>query len=329
MQSTSFPLLVEQTTVPTQDGGQAGSPGEPGAKSPDAEQQAPSGDEQERTSHAPSRRRGSKASAAARPQSSAASSRQPVQKVVYYQNRFISVTIDPVTGKVVEAGPPLYTGGTGTPTGRTTSAAAATGGAAGARQGSAAARPGTSAAGGTAPRPGAMSSAIEIDTMQPDPSGSGIAGRPPGAPPNQASKSGRFSHFKVPSCLKTCHMYMQDNRMKTGSAATKEELKDNNKFQDSQNLCLKKVLNIIFVTTGVSLFLAVVITIIYTSIGESPRMRSFRFRWTLGVPSDLHRVPRGGSWTLGWVLDLGVGPGPWGGSWTLGWVLDLGVGPGP
>ena len=211
---------------------------------------------------------------AARPHS-AASSRQPVQKVVYYQNRFITVTIDPVTGKVVETGGPvLNTGGAGAGSSVNTGGGGKTPGkdAGGGPRGATGGRPGPAGAETQRRTTGGMS-AIEIDAMQHDPppggsGGGGIAGRPPGMGPPPAGKAGRFGRFKVPSCLKTCHMYLQDNRMKTGSAATKEKLKDNNKMQDSQNLCLKKVLNIIFVTTGVSLFLAVVIVIIYTSIGE-------------------------------------------------------------
>ena len=207
---------------------------------------------------------------------SAASSRQPVQKVVYYQNRFITVNIDPVTGKVVETGGPALNavggGGSGSVTGRRKQSSDAPDGLDRSLQ----QKRGTTStgAGGAGDGKGNMS-AIEIDTIQHDPSpgGSGgvVAGRPPGGTGGStttAGKTGRFGHFKVPSCLKTCHMYVEDNRMKTGSAETKEKLKDNNKMQDTTNLCLKKVLNIIFITTGVSLFLAVVIVIIYTSIGE-------------------------------------------------------------
>ena len=239
------------------------------------------GDEQEATSdegrNKQSKRRNSKASttkSSVRP-TSAASSRQPVQKVVYYQNRFITVSIDPVTGKVVETGGPVLNAvgsrGSGSVTGRKEP-----GNDGGSGVGGGSCRPDhqgrTSTDAGNARSERGNMSAIEIDTMQhdPHPGGSGgIAGRPSGnMGNNQAGKAGKFGQFKVPSCLKTCHMYLQDNRLKTGSEKTKEKLKDNNKMQDQTNMCLKKVLNIIFVTTGVSLFLAVVIVIIYTSIGE-------------------------------------------------------------
>ena len=202
------------------------------------------------------KRRSSKASTikgGGRP-SSAASSRQPIQKVVYYQNRFITVSIDPATGKVVETGGPVLNavgpGGTDSVTGRGEPGdGSGIGGGPGHRNTSSNKGRGTQGAGG-------KMSAIEIDTMQQDPypgGSGGIAGRPSGnMGSNQAGKAGKFGQFKVPSCLKTCHKYLQDNRLETGSASTKEELKDNNKTQDQTNMCLKKVLNIIFVTTGVS-----------------------------------------------------------------------------
>ena len=213
-----------------------------------------------------------KGNVSARP-TSAASSRQPVQKVVYYQNRFITVNIDPVTGRVVEAsGPVLNTvggGGAGSVSGQ--GEPGKDGGSGGGTGLGNRGKTKTKTASGASGAAQGTMSAIEIDTMQhdphPHPGGSAaIAGRPSGG--HQAGKAGKFGQFKVPSCLKTCHMYCEDNRMKTGSDDTKEKLKDNNKMQDQTNMCLKKVLNIIFVTTGVSLFLAVVIVIIYTSIGK-------------------------------------------------------------
>ena len=220
-----------------------------------------------------SKRRSSKASTikgSGRP-SSAASSRQPIQKVVYYQNRFITVSIDPVTGKVVETGGPVLNavgpGGAGSVTGR-----AVSGNGGGFGGGGPGHRDTSSTKGGVTRGTGGNMSAIEKDTMQQDPypgGSGGIAGRPSGnMGSNQAGKAGKFGQFKVPSCLRTCLKYLQDNRLETGSAKTKEKLKDNNKTQDQTNMCLKKVLNIIFVTTGVSLFLTVVIVIIYTSIGK-------------------------------------------------------------
>ena len=110
-------------------------------------------------------------------------------------------------------------------------------------------------------------SVIDLDagsiTMQPGSSGFEPAGRLSPNPGNQPRKSG----LHMPQCLKTCCMYIRDNRLETGSEETKRKLKQQNKTQDQTNLCLKKVLNVIFVTTGVSLFLAIVVVIIYTSIG--------------------------------------------------------------
>ncbi len=116
------------------------------------------------------------------------------------------------------------------------------------------------------PQQGDKMSVIDLDagsiTMQPGSSGFEPAGRV-SPHPGQEPKSG----IRVPQCLKTCCMYIRDNRLETGSEETKRKLKEQNKTQDQTNLCLKKVLNVIFVTTGVSLFLAIVVVIIYTSIG--------------------------------------------------------------
>ena len=61
---------------------------------------------------------------------------------------------------------------------------------------------------------------------------------------------------------------IQDNRMRDGDKDTAKKLKEMNKNQEQRHQILKRVLNIIFVTTGIVLFLAVVVVIIYTSVGK-------------------------------------------------------------
>ncbi|ELU11542.1 hypothetical protein CAPTEDRAFT_215352 [Capitella teleta] len=59
-------------------------------------------------------------------------------------------------------------------------------------------------------------------------------------------------------------LFLQDNRLRSAEGQLK--LKKINQDQEVSNPILKRILNIIFITTGVALLLAVVIVIIYTSI---------------------------------------------------------------
>ena len=64
---------------------------------------------------------------------------------------------------------------------------------------------------------------------------------------------------------------LQDNRMKSGGKIDKKmtaKFKKMNSDDLGSQTILKKILNIIFVTTAMLLFVSVVIVIIYTSIGE-------------------------------------------------------------
>lgn len=64
---------------------------------------------------------------------------------------------------------------------------------------------------------------------------------------------------------------LQDNRMKSAGKVNKEmaaKFKKMNMDDRASQTILKKILNIIFVTTGMALFVSVVIVIIYTSIGK-------------------------------------------------------------
>ncbi len=200
---------VKESGTPTSPGSQAGSEGRPkGDLDPDRTS----------TLGTPGK---DQLPAGAKRSTSQASSRQLIQKVVYYQNRFITVFIDPATGKIVDTGPPQS--------------------------------PGSSTQGAARSKTGP-----KTDT--------GISVDPDGA--DEHDGGSEKGGCQMPSCLKTCLMYLQDNRLKTGSEETKKKLRDQNQMQDQTNMILKKVLNIIFVTTGVSLFLAVIIVIIYTSIGK-------------------------------------------------------------
>ena len=69
-----------------------------------------------------------------------------------------------------------------------------------------------------------------------------------------------------PAFVKTIAHYLQDNRLKTGSAETRVKLRKANKNQKQSNLLLKKILNIICVVLGMANLLAVFLWIIYTSI---------------------------------------------------------------
>merc|ERR1712002_392976 len=76
--------------------------------------------------------------------------------------------------------------------------------------------------------------------------------------------------FRCPEiCLKIGRCLV-DNRLETGGSDIKDKLREINSNTDEKNQCLKKILNIIFLTTGVALFLAVIVVIIYTSIVPNP-----------------------------------------------------------
>ncbi len=142
---------------------------------------------------------------------------QPIQKVVYYQNRFITIQVDP--GTLAASGGGLTGGGTGVlkPANRDKS--------------------------------GSGMDPISLDPVQAkDDGGPGICAT-------------------ISDVCDTIGSCLNDNRTE-GSKATADKFKKMNKSQDETNLILKKILNIIFVTTGMALFISVVIVIIYTSIGR-------------------------------------------------------------
>ncbi|CAH1773300.1 unnamed protein product [Owenia fusiformis] len=71
-----------------------------------------------------------------------------------------------------------------------------------------------------------------------------------------------------PSVLKKLTHFLHDNRLQNSKDA-KAKLKAQNDHQQRSHTILKKVLNVIFLTTGVCLFLAVIIVIIYTSVVDN------------------------------------------------------------
>ena len=154
----------------------------------------------------------------------------PPPKVVYYQNRFITIPGDPGPG----------------PTGSATSGDTASG-----RQ------RGQHELGPAGSREREGGSTRQEETMEP------IQLDEP-----QVKRSKLSGLGKTHQVLKRIYLCLEDNRMKTGNQETQDKLKDMNLSQSESHQILKKILNIIFVTTGVSLFLAVIIVIIYTSIGE-------------------------------------------------------------
>lgn len=68
--------------------------------------------------------------------------------------------------------------------------------------------------------------------------------------------------------LKKVVQLLQDNRLKSGDEEAAEKLRELNRSQNESFPVLKTVLNAIFITTGVVLLIAVVVVIIYTSIGR-------------------------------------------------------------
>lgn len=193
----------------------------------------------------------------------------PLQKVVYYQNRFITIPIDPGDRKQCAAG--LRIGpGAAVPSERDSSGSAGRGSGTSRGGGKHGGRPG---GGHEVNHPGGGTD--NTDNMDPNIAAMAGLGPQPGsiaqaqviqvAPTPPPKKKKR----RTPKILKKIALCLQDNRMRTGSDETKQKIRDMNESQDTTNMILKKILNIIFVTTGITLFLSVVIVIIYTSIGKS------------------------------------------------------------
>lgn len=158
---------------------------------------------------------------------------QPQQKVVYYQNRFITIPIEP-----------------GAPTGAGSSGGGSTESARGREaQDEIAGQQLDTVRGEVRSHP------IDMEPIALD--------EPGGKDSKTTSSFGKAASFfkSVASCL-------EDNRLKTGNQETQDKIKEINTNVSDSHRILKKILNILFVTTGVSLFLAVIIVIIYTSIGK-------------------------------------------------------------
>lgn len=164
---------------------------------------------------------------------------QPRQKVVYYQNRFITI--------------PINDGGK-------------RGGSSGSQESGGLAQPGTRAHLGSQAQSGTQaqgqqqSANMELEGMPID--------LDPITPAQPVPRLGARGLARTQSLFAKITTVLQDNRLKSGSSSTQEQIKEMNKNQEESHKVLKKILNIIFITTGVSLFLGVVVVIIYTSIGE-------------------------------------------------------------
>jgi len=83
---------------------------------------------------------------------------------------------------------------------------------------------------------------------------------------------GILKHRREYVALRRLALVLQDNRLVTGSAETKRKLRHLNRRRRSteRESCrlLKRALNVLFITTGVSLLVAVVVVIAYTSVGR-------------------------------------------------------------
>lgn len=77
-----------------------------------------------------------------------------------------------------------------------------------------------------------------------------------------------FKNSREYTVLKKVVRLLQDNRLNSGDEETAQRLQDLNRSQSESYPILKTILNVIFITTGVVLLIAVVIVIIYTSIGK-------------------------------------------------------------
>lgn len=95
---------------------------------------------------------------------------------------------------------------------------------------------------------------IEVDS---NPASLDVAGRP-----ERVQKSSGFTRSK--NFMKKIVRILEDDRLED----VEQELNEQNSNQVGEHLCLKKVLNITFITTGIVLFVSVVIVIIYTAVGK-------------------------------------------------------------
>lgn len=97
---------------------------------------------------------------------------------------------------------------------------------------------------------------------------SSMAGGPSGEEEN-VGWGQMFKNSREYTVLKKVVRLLQDNRLSTGDEETAQKLQDLNRSQSESYPILKTILNVIFITTGVVLLIAVVVVIIYTSIVKS------------------------------------------------------------
>ena len=75
-------------------------------------------------------------------------------------------------------------------------------------------------------------------------------------------------HKKKDSIFKIIGRVLQENQLKSGGKDTEHKLRTINRLQEDgkQLYVLKKILNIIFLTTGMALLLGVIVVIVYTAV---------------------------------------------------------------
>lgn len=99
------------------------------------------------------------------------------------------------------------------------------------------------------------------------PSASSMAG-PSSSGKSIAGWGQMFKNSREYTVLKKVVRILQDNRLNSGDEETAQRLQDLNRSQTESYPILKTILNVIFITTGVVLLIAVVVVIIYTSLGK-------------------------------------------------------------
>lgn len=97
------------------------------------------------------------------------------------------------------------------------------------------------------------------------PSASSMAG-PSSSGKSIAGWGQMFKNSREYTVLKKVVRILQDNRLNSGDEETAQRLQDLNRSQTESYPILKTILNVIFITTGVVLLIAVVVVIIYTSL---------------------------------------------------------------
>lgn len=117
---------------------------------------------------------------------------------------------------------------------------------------------------------GTSSSSVTVPVMMMP--GAAVTSVHPPAQPQQPAAAATWGEMvrsrREYTLLKKVVQLLQDNRLKSGDEEAAEKLRELNRSQNESFPVLKTVLNAIFITTGVVLLIAVVVVIMYTSIGR-------------------------------------------------------------